>query len=96
MSKVSLKRLDRSLTSREKKLSGRCFDQFLDLHIDSYIPCILLSPLKRCQKLIIFFHANAEDIGQAQQMCQELGDYLESYILLVEYPGYSIYEGSPS
>lgn len=29
-------------------------------------------------------------------MCTEIGDFLGSYILLVEYPGYSIFKGSPS
>lgn len=42
-------------------------------------------------KLIIFFHGNAEDIGISYEMLDHLRASLKCNILAVEYPGYGIY-----
>lgn len=55
-----------------------------------------MCPEAPCAKLVVFYHANAEDIGLAYEFCQDLYRKLECYILIVEYPGYSIYPGEPS
>ena len=33
------------------------------------IPCLCLPPPRNSDKIILYFHANAEDIKQAQQLC---------------------------
>ena len=60
-----------------------------------YIPCLFLNNEKsRASKnFIIFFHGNAEDIFQASLMATPLLEELNMNIIIVEYPGYSIYKG---
>ena len=86
----------RNQNIERKESQGSQYDEFVDLHICGYIPCLLIPPKKPSKKLVIFFHANAEDIGQAQSLCAEIGDFMNCYILAVEYPVYSIYGGSTS
>ena len=59
-----------------------------------YIPCLFfqkqgneLSP-----NFLIMFHGNAEDIFDAKIMADELLKFLPMNIIIVEYPGYSIYD----
>ncbi len=53
------------------------FDEFVDRLVDRYIPCILFAPRSRCSKLLIFYHANAEDIGLALEFCEDINKKLE-------------------
>lgn len=53
------------------------YDDFVNNLIDHYIPSILIAPTNPCAKLLIFYHANAEDIGQAYGFCKEVNDKLE-------------------
>lgn len=59
-----------------------------------YIPCLFLQ--KRGNELspnfLIMFHGNAEDIFDAKIMADELLKFLPMNIIIVEYPGYSIYD----
>jgi fermentation-respiration switch protein FrsA (DUF1100 family) len=77
-------------------------DHFCDSLVERYVPALLLVPEIRSHKLIIYFHANAEDVGQAETLCRSLNSKLEvaaadqCYFLLVEYPGYSLYPGEAS
>ena len=48
--------------------------------------------LKGSNKLIIFFHGNAEDIGISYEMLDHLRTALKINVLAVEYPGYGVYE----
>ena len=63
-----------------------------------YIPCFLLTnEISRSSKnFVIFFHGNAEDIFLSRMMAEILLETLNMNIITVEYPGYSIYEGSPT
>jgi pimeloyl-ACP methyl ester carboxylesterase len=47
-----------------------------------------LSP--RC---LIFFHGNAEDVGDMMPMLRKLRDGLQTNIIAVEYPGYGLTYG---
>ena len=60
-----------------------------------YIPCLFLSNEKSrtSKNFIIFFHGNAEDIFLASSMATPLLEELNMNIIIVEYPGYSIYKG---
>ena len=78
------------------------FDEFFEHFVDHYIPAILLCPPTTCSRIILYFHANAEDIGLTYAMCKEInrkmdvGKYDQCYFLLIEYPGYSLYQGTSS
>ena len=63
-----------------------------------YIPCFLLTnKISRSSKnFVIFFHGNAEDIFLSRMMAEILLETLNMNIVMVEYPGYSIYKGSPT
>jgi len=60
---------------------------------NSYIPCLYLQDIsgRLSKNFLIFFHGNAEDIFQARTMADKLRNKLYMNVLLVEYPGYSIY-----
>lgn len=45
---------------------------------------------------MIYFHGNAEDLGQAYQLLNHIRNTLKIHVLAVEFPGYGIYPGSPS
>ena len=62
-----------------------------------YIPCLFLrSNNKLCKNFILFFHGNAEDIFLAQYMAASLWEKLDMNLIIIEYPGYSIYKGEPN
>lgn len=89
--RAPLKLINKNIQREEPK--GKQFDDFVELHIADYIPCMLIPPEISSSKLIIYFHANAEDIGQSNALASEIGEYLSCYMLLAEYIGYSIYPG---
>ena len=43
-------------------------------------------------KLLIYFHANAEDLGTSYQFLNYLRQILRINIIAPEYPGYGIYQ----
>jgi len=48
------------------------------------------------EKIVIFFHANAEDAGLNDDFVHALKETMKMHILTVEYPGYGIYQGQPN
>jgi len=61
--------------------------------IIDYIPCVFM-PSEIGQfssNFLLFFHGNAEDIFLAAQMAEPLRTKLNMNIIIMEYPGYSIY-----
>lgn len=82
--------------SRHRRTEGdpREYELFFAQLVDHYIPCIMLYPTIECSKILVFYHANAEDIGQSHAFCKDVNEKLDCYVLLVEYPGYSIYPGN--
>ena len=58
-----------------------------------YIPILVLLAKKEfiSKNFCIFFHGNAEDIFLAREFGEKLRFYLEMNIIIVEYPGYSVY-----
>ena len=44
----------------------------------------------------MFFHGNAEDIGQCYKFCKTISSLLNVNVLAVEYPGYGVCGGTPS
>ena len=58
----------------------------------NFVPCLYLPYLKGSNKLIIFFHGNAEDLGISFEMLDHLRTALKINVMAVEYPGYGVYE----
>eukprot|EP00929_Paragymnodinium_shiwhaense_P072060 TRINITY_DN36583_c0_g1_i1.p1 TRINITY_DN36583_c0_g1~~TRINITY_DN36583_c0_g1_i1.p1 ORF type:complete len:411 (-),score=65.46 TRINITY_DN36583_c0_g1_i1:45-1277(-) len=56
------------------------------------IPCLFL-PFRHSRFLMIYFHANAEDLGICHQFCSTLRELFQVHVLAVEYPGYGICTG---
>mmetsp|Transcript_51364 Transcript_51364/g.94942 ORF Transcript_51364/g.94942 Transcript_51364/m.94942 type:complete len:581 (+) Transcript_51364:216-1958(+) len=62
---------------------------------DDCVPCLcLLSPSSRF--LVLYLHANAEDLGRCYQFCSMLRHQFQVHVLAVEFPGYGICPGGPA
>lgn len=61
---------------------------------DKFIPCLLLLDTSRdkSNNFILFFHGNAEDIFGAWTVADKIRQKLCINVLIVEYPGYSLYK----
>ena len=61
----------------------------------TYIPCIFIrdKTSKLSKNFIIVFHGNAEDVFSARNIGNTLNQKIGMNIIIVEYPGYSIYKG---
>ena len=62
---------------------------------NNYIPCIFIrdKTSELSKNFIIVFHGNAEDVFSANKMGNSLYQKIGMNIIIVEYPGYSIYRG---
>jgi len=69
------------------------------------IHCMLVCPFdkdtsiqdfERTEKLLIYFHGNAEDVHTSKSYCQWLADNLQFNLLTCDYPGYGFSTGSAS
>lgn len=56
------------------------------------VPCLFL-PFRHARFIIIYFHANAEDLGLCYTFCTIIRDLFQVHMLAVEYPGYGICPG---
>ena len=61
-----------------------------------FIPCLYLPYSQGSSKVMMYFHGNAEDLGQAYQLLNHIRNTLKIHVLAVEFPGYGIYPGTPS
>ena len=64
--------------------------------IKNYIPCLFIPEFENTSKFLIFFHGNRDDIFSSILFCQYFSEKLKMNVLIVEYPGYSIYESQKS
>ena len=62
---------------------------------NNHIPCLFIrdKSSKLSKNFIIFFHGNAEDVFLARNIGYSLQRKIGMNIVIVEYPGYSLYEG---
>lgn len=56
------------------------------------IPCLYLPSMTGCNKLIVYFHANAEDLGLSYPLLESLRTGARFNVLAPEYPGYGSYK----
>lgn len=60
-----------------------------------FIPCLFLKTdenNKKCDKIILYFHANYEDLGNCNDFLNSIANHNRINILAVEYKGYGIYD----
>lgn len=55
------------------------------------IPCLFLKQNQFQNKLLLYFHSNAEDVHLSYEFCKTLMIQLNVAVLAVEYPGYGHY-----
>lgn len=56
------------------------------------IPCLWF-PAPKAATVILFFHANAEDLGMSFAVLKHMRDQFKVNVLAVEYPGYGLLNG---
>lgn len=56
------------------------------------IPCLWF-PAPKAATIILFFHANAEDLGMSFAVLKHMRDQFKVNVLAVEYPGYGLLSG---
>jgi acetyl esterase/lipase len=62
-------------------------------HQEHHIPCLFVNNRNpTTDKVLIYFHGNAEDIGLAQYMMQDVCTAWNCHAVCVEYPTYGIYD----
>ena len=59
--------------------------------ISHYIPCMHFPCPIGSSKVILYFHANAEDVVLAHELLDYVKSLLRVHIIAVEYPGYGLY-----
>jgi len=64
--------------------------------ITNYIPCLFIQEYEQSSKFLIYFHGNSDDIFTSELFCQHLCENLKMNVIIVEYPGYSIYKAEKS
>ena len=57
------------------------------------IPCLFLQQNEYQEKVLIYFHSNAEDIHLCRPFCEHLMVQLNVCVLAMEYAGYGYYTG---
>lgn len=61
----------------------------LENQTEEGIPCLWF-PAPKAASVIIFFHANAEDLGMSFAILKHMRDQFKVNVLAVEYPGYGL------
>lgn len=59
---------------------------------EKFIPCFFIQEYEKRSKFLIYFHGNREDIFDSEMFGQYLSEYLKMNVIIIEYPGYSIYD----
>ena len=60
------------------------------------IPCLYIRCEGGSSKILLYFHGNAEDIGETCTFMELLSLYLGVHVIVMEYPSYGIYAGVPN
>ena len=65
--------------------------RFDNKRISHFIPCLYMPYAMGSSKLMIYFHANAEDVVLSNELLDYVRAFLRVNILAIEYPGYGLY-----
>jgi len=55
------------------------------------IPCLFLSVNSPTNRLVVYFHGNAEDLGMSEYFFYDIMESWRCSVLVVEYPTYGVY-----
>lgn len=69
------------------------FRKYDESRISHYIPAMHMPFAIGSSKVLLYFHANAEDIVLSHELLDFIRALLRVNIIAVEYPGYGIYNG---
>jgi hypothetical protein len=75
---------------KEKNLK-KFFQKYDKKRISHYIPGMHIPFNIGSSKMLVYFHANAEDIVLAHELLDYMRSLLRINIISIEYPGYGIY-----
>lgn len=85
-------KIHRDAFEQKKLISQKQFIKKYDLkRISHYIPILYMPYTPGSSKLLIYFHANAEDIVLSHDMLDYMRVLLRVNVVAVEYPGYGLY-----
>ena len=88
---------DKYLSHNKNLFYGNVKEREIKDYVDHYIPCFLIRNPRPTDKTLIYFHANAESLETACLFVQNTFlPEIPMNILIVEYKGYTFYEGSCS
>lgn len=80
--------------------SNKSLDKRKPIQMNSYetqvIPALYLRYTMGSNKIFIYFHANAEDLGMINSTLNYISQCMKVNVLAAEYPGYGIYKGQPN
>lgn len=77
--------------SRKLKTQKEFLKKYDTKRISHYIPLLYMPYVNGSSKLLLYFHANAEDIVLSHDMLDYMRVLLRINIVAVEYPGYGLY-----
>jgi fermentation-respiration switch protein FrsA (DUF1100 family) len=60
------------------------------------VPCMFYPCTEPSNKILVYFHANAEDAGLAEDFLRPIKEQLYFHVIAVEYPKYGVYPGTPT
>lgn len=60
------------------------------------IPCLYLPCISESTKILLYFHGNAEDVALTRELLNVIQEQLQVHVLVMEYEGYGVYEGTTS
>jgi hypothetical protein len=60
-------------------------------HVSHYVPAMHIPYNLGSSKMMIYFHANAEDIVLAHELLDYMRSLLRVNVVAIEYPGYGLY-----
>lgn len=64
---------------------------------DSFsIPCLMLKSEEGSNKIMLYFHGNAEDLKLSYELIDLFRTVLHIHVIAVEFPGYGLYKSKPS
>lgn len=74
-----------------KKAKQKFQSRYDNRRISHFIPTLYMPYHLGSSKILVYFHANAEDIILAKELLEHMQCFLKVNILAVEYPGYGLY-----
>lgn len=90
--KENLAKQEQMQYEKQKRVNFDRFNLKYDRkRISHYIPCMHIPFHIGASKVILYFHANAEDIVLAHELLDYIRTLLRVHIIAIEYPGYGLY-----